>query len=199
MKLVDLTGVPVADLPVNAFRDHLRLGTGFADDTLQEPVLESVLGAALAAIEARTGKVLFRRPFRWTLPAWRNPERQPLPVAPVTEVTSVSVLARNGDVVGGGLGDVVLLEDTQRPVLVAAVSSLPPIPVNGVVEIGFDAGFSPDWSGMPPDLAQAVLMLAAYFYEVRHEEPVNDGNMPFAVANLIAPYRTVRVLGGAPA
>jgi len=199
MKLVDLTGIPSADLPLNAFREHLRLGTGFADDTLQDPVLESALRAAVAAIEARTGKVLFRRPFRWVLPGWRNPERQPLPVAPVTEVTSLSVLARNGDVVGGGLADVVLVEDTQRPILVAAVSCLPPIPVNGVVEIGFDAGFSVDWAGMPPDLAQAVLMLAAHYYEVRHEEPVNDGNMPFGVANLIAPYRTVRVLGGAPA
>lgn len=199
MTLHDLHGIARTDLPVGALREHLRLNTGFTDDTLQDGVLESALRAAIAAIEARTGKVLFARVFRWVIRAWRNPSRQPLPVAPVTEVTTLSVLARNGDVVGGGLGDVVLVEDAQRPVLAAAVTSLPPIPMHGQVEIGFVAGFSPDWAHMPADLRQAVLLLAAYYYEGRGEIAVEDGNMPFGVSGLIGPYRTVRILGGASA
>lgn len=199
MKLVDLNGITAADLPVAELREHLRFGSGFADDTLQDGLLARALKAAIAAIEARTGKVLFRRSFRWSVGSWRSPCRQPLPVAPVTALLTLSVLARNGDVVGGGLADAVLLEDPQRPVIEAAGTSLPTIPVHGSAEIGFEAGFSPDWAGMPSDLAQAVILLAAHFYESRDEAHADDGNMPFGVASLIGRYRTVRILGGAPA
>ena len=54
--LVEETTVPAAALPIAAFKDHLRLGTGFSEDTIQDSVLEGFLRAAVAAIEARTGK-----------------------------------------------------------------------------------------------------------------------------------------------
>jgi uncharacterized phiE125 gp8 family phage protein len=63
MMLIEETTVPDAALPVAEFKAHLRLGTGFGDDALQDPVLRSFLRAAMAAIEARTGKVLITRPF----------------------------------------------------------------------------------------------------------------------------------------
>ena len=197
MKLVDLTGIATIDLPIAELRSHLRFGTGFADDALQDPVLEVSLRAAVAAIEARTGKVLFGRSFRWVVSAWRSPSVQALPVAPVTALTSVMTISRAGDVTASNLSDVVLVEDLHRPQLHAAAASLPAIPVNGVAEVTFTAGFSPNWQGMPADLAQAVLLLAAYYYEIRHEDPTNDGNMPYGVARLIERYRTVRILGGA--
>ena len=45
-------------LPLAALRDHLRLGTGFGDDSLQDGVLEQALRGAIAAIEGRTEKAL---------------------------------------------------------------------------------------------------------------------------------------------
>lgn len=196
MKLVDLTGIATIDLPIAAFRSHLRLGTGFADDALQDPVLEAALRAALAAIEGRTGKVLIERSFRWVVSAWRCPSVQALPVAPVTAVTSVVTVSRSGDVTAASLAEVVLEEDLHRPQLRAAGRALPAIPVHGVAEVTFTAGFSPTWAGLPADLAQAVLLLAAHFYELRHEDPGSDGNMPYGVSSLIERYRTVRILGG---
>ncbi len=47
-------------------REHLRLGTGFGEDGLQDPVLAGFLRAALAAIEGRTGKALIARDFLYT-------------------------------------------------------------------------------------------------------------------------------------
>ena len=84
MMLVEETTVPPSALPVTQFKDHLRLGSGFSDDGLQDGLLESFLRAAMAAIEARTGKILIEREFRWTLNAWRNGARQALPVAQQT-------------------------------------------------------------------------------------------------------------------
>lgn len=198
MKLVELAPVPLADLPLAALREHLRLGTGFADDALQDPVLERALRAALAAIEARTGKVLFARDFRWTVTAWRSPALQALPVAPVSAITGLSLVGAAGDVSPLSPSDVVLEEDLHRPLLHPAGACLPVIPVRGKAEVTFTAGFASNWAAMPPDLAQAILILAAHFYETRLEGGV-DGSLPVGVGSLIGRYRTVRVLGGAPA
>ena len=51
----------------------------------------------------------------------------------------------------------------------------------------------------PPDLAQAVLLLAAEYYENRSEAGVSEGGLPFGVVTLIERWRTVRVLGGGAA
>ena len=57
MMLIEETAIADAALPVDQFKAHLRLGTGFAEDNVQDEVLKGFLRAAIAAIEARTGKV----------------------------------------------------------------------------------------------------------------------------------------------
>lgn len=67
MMMVEMSSVSSALLPITELTDHLRLSSGFADDGSQDAQLESCLRAALAAIEARIGKALFRRGFSWHL------------------------------------------------------------------------------------------------------------------------------------
>ena len=81
--LSEVTEVAGAALPVQAMKDHLRLGTGFADDDVQDGLIETHLRAALAAIEGRIGKVLMTRQFLLVLADWRDPGDQALPLAPV--------------------------------------------------------------------------------------------------------------------
>lgn len=50
MMLSEVTAVPLAALPVAEFKDHLRLGTGFADDGAQDALVEGYLRAAIAAV-----------------------------------------------------------------------------------------------------------------------------------------------------
>jgi hypothetical protein len=65
--LVEMTPVPGADLPLAALAEHMRLSRGFTDDADLDAEIESALRAALAAIEARTGKAVFRRRFVQTV------------------------------------------------------------------------------------------------------------------------------------
>ena len=81
MKLIEETTVPDGALPVDDLKAHLRLGTGFAEDTVQEDVLRGFLRASLAAIEGRTGKVLLERNFRLDVIGWHCPDVQPLPLS----------------------------------------------------------------------------------------------------------------------
>lgn len=196
MMLVEETTVPLSALPVAEFKDHLRLGSGFSDDGIQDAVLESYLRAAMAAIEARTGKILLEREFSWSLTAWRDARRQPLPIAPVSAVSAVTITdALGGETVSEG--DLWVLEpDMQRPSLQALATRLPVIPTGGTVKIGLLAGYGPEWIDLPADLAQAVMLLAAHFYEFRHDLGRSSHAMPISVQSLIESYRTVRLFMG---
>ncbi len=196
MMLVEETTVPQGALPVAEFKAHLRLGSGFAEDQVQDAVLESFLRAAMSAIEARTGKVLIEREFSWTLNGWRDAGGQALPVAPASAIVEVTVEDRTGDVQLIDPGAYRLAVDMQRPRLMPAGTLLPTIPSGGAVRVTFIAGYGPEWSDLPADLAQAVMLLGAHYYEYRHETALGSGCMPFGVTSLIERYRTVRLLGG---
>lgn len=196
MMLIEETAVPQSALPIAAFKDHLRLGTGFSDGDVQDPLLESFLRAAIAAIEGRTGKILIARAFSWTVSQWRAPGGQPLPVAPVTAVTRLVLRnpAEEEEVIAPELYR--LEQHVHRPVLRPRGTALPMIPAGGVAEVDFDAGMAADWGGLPADLGQAVLLLAAHYHEYRHETALGSGCMPFGVSSLIDRYRNVRILAG---
>lgn len=196
MNLSELSPVPQAALPVAQLKEHLRLGTGFADEAVQDGLLVGYLRAALAVIEGRTGKVLIARDFLLELPCWRDEARQPLPVAPVATVVAVTMRARDDTASLVDPGRYRLVRDAHRPQLQGAGLYLPGIPVGGRAEVVFTGGFG-DWAEVPADLAQAVLLLAAQFHEHRHE-PAPKG-LPLGVAHLIERWRQVRVLGGGAA
>lgn len=194
MMLVEETAVAASALPIAEFRDHLRLGSGFADDGLQDAVLERSLRAAIAAIEARTGKILIEREFVWSVPAWRGVSEQVLPVAPVTVVDDVVLVDRLGAEVAVPRAAWISVADNQRPRIVALSGALPVIPQGGVAKVSFVAGFGPTWANLPLDLAQAVFILAAHYYEFRHGGDAR-ADLPADVAALIARHRTVRLSG----
>jgi uncharacterized phiE125 gp8 family phage protein len=191
--------VPLAALPMAEFRAHLRLGTGFAEDGVQDSLLESHLRAAIAAIEGRIGKVLLARRFLWELTAWRGAGAQALPVAPVLTVAEVALVDAGGQrtVLPAALWR--LRRDAHRPCLEPVGLSFPAVSVGGRAEVVLDAGFGAAWGMVPPDLAQAVLLLAAEFYETRHEGGEAGVGLPAMVQALVARWRTVRVLGGGQA
>lgn len=198
MMLVELTAPALEALPVAGLRAHLRLGSGFdmAEDAAETAALVGFLRAAIATIEARTGKVLLARQFRLRLEDWRDPEGQPLPLAPVTSVDRVEIDDGSGQVTTVDPSLWRLIPDLQRPVLAPKGGFwLPTVPQGGVVTITFSAGFGLSWDTVPADLAQAVLLLAARYYEDRSFEGSTSA-MPFGVSALIERWRSVRVLGG---
>ena len=195
MMLTEETPVPQAALPVEEMKDHLRMGSGFADDGMQDGLIETYLRASLAAIEGRIGKMLFQRRFLWVLECWRD-EEQALPVAPVPGIVSVTLVDAAGGEVVVPAGAYRLVKDLHRPRLAGKGGALPIIPGEGLVKVAFDAGFGAVWTDIPVDLRQAVLLLAGEFYEHRHDDGVQGAGLPFGVVTLIERWRTVRILGG---
>lgn len=196
MMLIEQTSVPVAALPVAEFKDHLRLGTGFADGDIQNAVLEAYLRAAMSAIEARTGKALLSRQFIWSLTAWRDASVQALPLAPISTVLAVNLIDAAGVGTAADAASYRLVQDMHRPKLKAVGACLPGVPFGGSVEITFEAGFGSAWADLPGDLSQAVMLLAALYYEHRLESDFPRDSFPMGVQALTERYRNLRILGG---
>jgi len=201
MLLPELIQTASADLPVAGLKDHLRLGTGFGVDGLQDGLIEAHLRAAIAAIEARIGKALLTRNFKLTLPDWRSLSAQTLPLAPVVAVTKLSVFDIMGVEMVLDAARYALQADTHRPKIVAVGLLFPNVPSDGRIEILFSAGYGPEWANVPADLRQAVMLLAAQYYEARHDAGASAQGvgLPMAVQSLIERYRNIRVLGGSAA
>lgn len=199
MLLTELTSVSGAALPVQGLKDHLRLGTGFSDSGMQDGLLEGYIRAGMAAIEGRTGKALMQRQFKLTLQDWRDGSEQALPVAPVSAVVSLTLYDRANAATVIAADRYRLVQDTHRPKVVGAGYLLPVVPMDGRVEVVFAAGFGAAWANVPPDLQQAVFLLAANYYEHRNEFAESQPGLPYPVQALIERWRTVRVLGGGSA
>ncbi len=195
MMLTEETPVPSLALPVEEMKDHLRMGSGFADDGLQDGLIETHVRAAMAAIEGRIGKMLFQRRFLWVLECWREDE-QALPVSPVSGIVSLTLVDAAGGEVVVPVGAYRLIKDLHRPRLAGKGTTLPTIPSDGAVKVVFNAGFGAAWTDIPVDLRQAVLLLAGEYYEHRHDDGAQAAGLPFGVVTLIERWRTVRLLGG---
>jgi uncharacterized phiE125 gp8 family phage protein len=199
MLLTELTTISGAGLPVQGLKDHLRLGTGFSDGGMQDGLIETYLRSAMAAVEGRIGKVLMTRRFKMTLEDWRDGSEQALPVAPVSALVSVTLFDVTGAATVIAADRYRLIQDNHRPKLAAAGYLLPSVPIDGRIEVVFDAGFGAAWATVPPDLQQAVFLMAGHYYEHRNEFAEATPGLPYPVQALIERWRTVRVLGGASA
>ncbi|MFY0632979.1 MAG: hypothetical protein JXQ91_04155 [Vannielia sp.] len=195
MILTELTTVPAAALPVVEFKAHLRMGTGFSDEGSEDGLLETLLRAAMAAVEAWTGKVLLAREFRWVLAHWRGADAMALPVAPVSAITAVKTVDLLDWESLVAPTKYRLEPDTHRPHIRATGTTFPAVPKGGTIVIEFGAGFGAAWSDIPPDLAQAVLLLAGHYYDYRHEARPGEGVIPYGVSALIERWRSIRITG----
>jgi uncharacterized phiE125 gp8 family phage protein len=136
---------------------------------------------------------LFLRGYSLRLSRWRDGYAQVLPVAPVTVLHNVTMLDAGGVETLVAPARYRLDADGTRPRIEAAGAALPTIPTGGAVVIAFSAGFGADWSDIPADLRQAVLLLAAQSYEGR--EGAGSADMEFGVRALLERWRDLR-LGG---
>lgn len=197
MMLIEETAPAAEMLPVMMLREHLRLGSGFeiVDDSAETAALTGYLRAAIATIEARTGKVLLTRRFRMQLDDWRDRLGQTLPLAPVIAVEEIRIDDGAGTITTLSPESWRLLPDSQRPMVLPAGVMLPHVPRMGFVTIIFTAGFGETWDTVPADLSQAVLLLAARYYEDRSFEG-SAGAMPYGVSALIDRWRQIRTLAG---
>ncbi|MEM9780864.1 MAG: hypothetical protein AAF899_00170 [Pseudomonadota bacterium] len=194
MRLTEAGPGPVPTPPLPAFKEHLRLGFGFTDDGSEDGLIQEYLSAAVMAVERRTARALVARDFVLVVSGPDADGCVAVPIGPVSGI--VSAVIRDGsattalDVAGWR---VTPGETGQR---IGAVGGALPVPAAGArLEIVLTAGLGADWTGVPGDLAQAVLILAADFYSRRGTEGAKSltTDLPAAFTSLTDAWRPLRV------
>ena len=199
MILTEVSAPPSAAVPVRAFAEHLRLGSGFADDGSQDAVLELYLRAAMAAIEARLGPGAAGARLRLDGDALaRGREPGAAGRRRCASVASVTLVEADGGETAVDPETWSVLRDSQRPRLVGRFGrSLPRIPRSGHAEIRFTRRVRRDLGrGAGRPAAGGVPAGGAFLREPRATAAPSAGSMPFGVLVLIEAYRATRIGGG---
>jgi len=193
MILTETAPLVAGQLPIAAFTAHLRLSQGFDNDGSEEGLIETYLRAAIAAVEGRTGQALIARGFRLEIGAWDGAGHLTLPVGPVGAIGAMSFVGDGADVVVAVDGFCLAPGVTRQRLTAGDGGALPAIPSARTAVLTFDAGHGADWAGVPGDLAQAVYLLAARYYEDRSGADARDAGLPAPVQALLAPHRVARI------
>lgn len=181
--MLSLSPPPVAADAVDAAKTYLRI-----EHDEEDALIGALLAAAIRHVEAFTGLLLLRRSGVDRLPvsgAWQR-----LGVTPVHAITAVEGIPVHGDAFALPTDGYALDIDGSGDgwVRVSAPGA------SQRIDVTVDAGFSPDWDGLPEPLRLAVLRLTGHLHT--HRDAADDFGPPAAVAALLRPWRRMRLDAG---
>ncbi|WCT78883.1 head-tail connector protein [Novosphingobium humi] len=162
------------------------------DDDGQDAIIQGMIDAAGAYVEAYTGLRLLTQTVRLRCRSFLDLER--LPIGPVAQVTAIDCLTTDGlnptlsgtlwEQFGFGLSVGV------RP---AAGKTWPVLrQVDDAVRLTVEVGYGADPSTIPPPIRQACFLLLGDFFANREDtspDGVAKATLPNGVAALLANYR----------
>lgn len=159
---------------------------------VEDAKLEQLIEAATAHLDGRDGplvRALMTQTWDYTLHCFPCERYISLPLAPVQSITSITYKDTNGQdqTFAGSNYTLSADKDWQPRVNLAPLASWPAT-WNEPDAVKIRAVYG--YTLVPMPIRQAILLLAAHWYENR--EPVNVGNitseLPFGVYALLAPY-----------
>ncbi|MEZ5872407.1 MAG: head-tail connector protein [Nitratireductor sp.] len=180
---------PPALLPVSVaeIKAHMRI-----DGTDEDAYLADLAAAATSHVEARTGAALITQTWRVFLDDWPDAVIIALPLRPVRSITAIRVYDSEGNGVEPAPGTFVLDAASEPARLHITDRHAPSRPVNGI-EIDVVAGFGDTAVEVPDTLRRAILVLAAFWFEVRGSatDAAALGMEPNGFDRLIRPWRRI--------
>lgn len=192
MPLVLTAGPAVEPVTLAEAKAHLRID-GTAEDTL----IGSLIVTSRLHVEAAMGLALVTQGWSVFRDAWPPGPVLELPLRPVQSVTAVRVYDEDAAIITVP-ADTYFLDGAGAPARLVRQGTLAwPVPrrtANGI-EVAFIAGYGDAAADVPEPIRQAILLLIAHWYEYR--SPLEVGSLarpaPDLVAQLLAPYRTLRL------
>lgn len=182
---------PPAQEPVSLSeaKTFLRL-----DQNAEDDLLGTLITAARLMVEAASGRLLVDQAWRIVIDRWPDGGEIRLPLSPLSAITAARVYDLLG--VAQPVAPTALQLDTAAdPPLVRVVAEVPEIGrARGAIEIDVVAGFGATASAVPALLRQAVLRLAARWFEQRGDVVGRDAEaLPPEIMALVAPFRRARL------
>lgn len=140
--------------------DHCKVDAG-DEESAYADLVEAYLDAAIARVEAMSGRMLFTRSLRYTTDAFGT--ALVLPASPVSTVSSVAYVDTDGATQTLSSGAYALIDKTETPTLYPVFGTEWPKvrPFPGSVTVEFDAGYGAEMDDIPAPLRQAVMQTVA--------------------------------------
>lgn len=184
-----LTPPALEPVSLDEARSFLRL-----DQTDEDELLAMLITAARLMIEAASGRMLIEQGWRVVLDRWPEGGEMRLPLSPVSAIETARVYGTAGEaqIV---TPEVLRLDAYADPPVVHVVGAVPaPGRANAGIEVDLVAGYGPAAQDVPALLRQAVLRLAARWFEQRGDVPARDAAaLPAEILALVAPFRRARL------
>ncbi len=180
-------------VPLRELAAHLRLSHGFPDDGAEDGLLELYLRNAAAFIERRLSCAMIRRGYELRVASWDRYGYLTLPIGPVSEIDTMN-FERPGVVTPLAPADWCLKPgETRQKVTGADHTALRAIPHGALAVLTFSAGYGDTWNDVPDDLRQAVLMMAAHYYDNRGSDSNAANGIPPDVRAILTQRHPVRL------
>ena len=169
-------------------RQFLRL-----DQHDEDELLATLITAARLMIEAAAGRCLIEQPWRIVLDRWPGGGEIRLPLSPIARVQEARVYDALG-VAQPVAATALTLDRNADPPLIRVNGEVPEIGRgHGAIEIDVAAGYGATVAAVPAPLRQAVLRLAARWFEERGDVASRDARALLGpIAVLVAPFRRGR-------
>ena len=192
MALVLTTAPTVEHVSLADAKLHLRI-----DGTAEDALINSLILTSRLHIETALGLALIAQNWSYFIDRWPSGRVLELPLRPVSAISAIRVYASDGSFETVAPSSYVTDVNATAPRVVLQTSAARPAPgrpANGI-EIAMTAGYGTAAADVPQPIRQALLILAAHWYE--HREVVElDGTatrVPESASALLASYRPVRL------
>lgn len=176
---------PVATpVTLEEVRAQLRL-----DGTEEDALLAGYLDAAVEHVQTMTSQLLMPQTVAFEFDSFEDMAR-PLPCAPIRAIQSISYEAADGSTQTVEPSEYRLRERGRLALIARRSGCWPQLAPGAVVTVTAEAGYE-DAEAVPVTLRQAILFLAAHFYETR--TPVgaasSSAELPLTFRHLVEPHR----------
>lgn len=163
------------------------------DDTAEDALITTLIGAARLHIEGVTGRALLAQSWRVVLDAWPESRVVKLPVSPFIAVTEINAVDEAGALHAIPLAQ--FLGEPDRLLLPRSVAGMPLLRERQGIEIDYVAGFGTEPGDVPADIRQALLVLVGYWFEHRDAVIVAGSGavVPSGFDRLVAGHKRVRL------
>jgi uncharacterized phiE125 gp8 family phage protein len=191
MLMIPVLITPPATEPVTLAEAKLYLRVDTPDE---DQLIQSFLAAARLMVEAQARRMLITQGWRLVLDRWPSDGVLRLPLSPLIALIAARVYDANGAAQAVGLAAFSADQASDPPCLRVIAPVPQPGRITGGIEIDISIGYGPSSATVPEALRQAVLRLAARWFENRGDLSFGQSPVPPAdVLALVAPYRRARL------
>jgi uncharacterized phiE125 gp8 family phage protein len=162
------------------------------DDPDEDDLIQALAVSARMTLEAYTRRFFMTQSWRINLDSWPCPAREMiLPFAPFQSVSSIRVFDADDVAQTLATTDYRAPPDSTGGRLTFSVAPPAPGRQTDGVEIDFTVGYGAAANQAPEPLRRAIMVLVAHWREKRGD--ARDDALPLAVAQLVAPFRRMRL------